>query len=101
MKPEDRWPDAVVRYRRLECDEDPALVVYLLGQCEPDTCAPAYVWIAWHEVQADCWSRIADRDPIFEPHDRLIGGYHREEVRRLASAWPAAITAGSRRVPGQ
>jgi hypothetical protein len=82
-----------VRYRRLECDEDPAYVVYLLSQCEPDENAPAYVWMAWHEVQADCWVRIADRDPIFEPTAQLVGGYHRAELRRLASARPA-VTAG-------
>jgi hypothetical protein len=97
VKPEDRWPDAVVRYRRLECDKDPAVVVYLLSQCEPDKGAPAYVWIAWHEVQADCWSRIADRDSMFEPHDQLIGGYHRREVRRLTSGRPADTVPGSGR----
>lgn len=101
MKPEDRWSDAVVRYRRLECDEDPAVVVYLLSTCEPDQCAPAYVWIAWHEVQADCWTRIAERDPIFESTAQFIGGYHREEMRRLSSPRAADSVPGSRRAVGR
>jgi hypothetical protein len=101
VRPEDRWSDAVVRYRRLECDEDPAFVVYLLSTCEPDKLAPAYVWMAWHEVQADCWARIADRDPIFESTAQFIGGYHREEIRRLASARSTGTATGSRQAAGQ
>ncbi len=78
----ERWADAVGHYRRLECHMDTVEAVVELCLCVPEG-APDFVWIAWHEVQVECWSRLAAKNPAFATHDRIIGGYHRKELRRL------------------
>ena len=79
---EGRWAAAVQRYRRLESHGDPATALSELGSFEPER-APDEVLIVWHEVQAACWARLAAQDSTFTSHDELIGGHHREQVRRL------------------
>jgi hypothetical protein len=67
---------------------------------EPDKLAPALVWIAWHEVQADCWSRLAARDSMLAWHDEFIGDYHREQVQRLRADHPGSKATLHRLDPG-
>ncbi len=85
MSREGRWAAAVERYQWLACHVDAATALGEVGSTEPDERAPVSVWIAWHEVQAECWSRLAARDSMFDWHDRFIGGYHREQARSLTS----------------
>jgi transposase len=82
---EEEWADAIARYKELGTHGDPASVVRALSLAEPNKRAPVSVWIAWHRAQAECWSRLAERDPMFVENDQLIGGYHREEIRRLGA----------------
>lgn len=101
MSREDRWAKVVDRYNWLASHEDAATALCEVQWTEPDVHAPVSVWVAWHEVQAECWSRLAARDSLFVWHDRFIGGYHRELARRLASAgWRSDVRyAIARRVP--
>lgn len=86
MSREERWTKAVERYQWLACHADAATALGEVQWTEPDARAPVSVWIAWHEVQAECWSRLAARDSAFDWHDRFIGGYHREQARKLTPA---------------
>lgn len=99
MSRESRWTDAVCSYRARENTEDPAALVIELSLSEPDDRAPALVWIAWHEVQAGCWSRLAARDSMFAWHDEFIGGYHREQVGLLRAGHPGDKATLPRRNP--
>lgn len=85
MSCQRRWMDVVDHYHQLDTTADAADAVVELGMCEPDKYAPRFVWLAWHEVQTECWSRLAARDSLFIWYDQFIGGHHRDEVRRLKS----------------
>jgi hypothetical protein len=93
-----KWPDTVSRYRAWEDTEDPAALVGIFGRNRPDKDAPAYVWVAWYEVQANCWARLAVRNPVFAWNDRLVEDYLRERVRRLKAEHPgqAVLTPAGR-----
>jgi hypothetical protein len=77
-------PTAIVdRYRWMAANVDAATVLCELRLSDPDEHAPSGVWIAWHEIQAECWALLAARDGMFDWHDQFIGGDHREKALLL------------------